>query len=87
MTSRYTNYQSSPKNICRNNRLKQPPETYRSNKRHYTNQQTTEQQEDLRTETKRKTIKQPLLYLILQKEMMLPARINIFYSKVTIKTT
>ena len=43
--------------------------------------------EHLRIETKRKAIKQPLLYLILKNEMIPPVRINIFYSKTKIKPT
>ena len=43
--------------------------------------------EQIQKETKRKTIKQLLLYLILNNGMMLPARINIFYSNALIKPT
>ena len=72
------------KNICRSNQLKQSLEAYRSNKHHHTNQQTTEQQRGPPQKNKEEN-KQTTIIVPNTQEMMLPARINIFYFKATTK--
>ena len=87
ITFRDTDYQILPKHMqkqpfktaSRNIWAKQTPKIQISNP--------SNNKEHIRKETKRKIIKQLLLYEIIKNRMRLPARINIFNFKATIKPT
>ena len=84
ITFRNTYYQSSPniytESTSQNNQQKNMGQI----NTHNTNQQSTEQQRSSPQRYQEEKIKRLSLYLILKTKMMLPVRINIFYSKVSV---